>query len=190
MQVRADTIHVAVRPGPAISAGDTPKAELQLRASQPEAKLLESHAAFFLLMLPVRSSADTPGGASALTVPQAMQHALAAYQRGESAEAERLCRLVLDAKADYFDALYLSAIIAGQTGRAEEAAELLAKAVTVNPGIANAYYNRGVALGELNRHTEAVESYERAIALKPDHADAYYNLAVALGELDRHAEAV
>ncbi|HEY2967447.1 MAG TPA: tetratricopeptide repeat protein [Casimicrobiaceae bacterium] len=131
-----------------------------------------------------------PGGALALTVPQAMQHALAAYQRGESAEAERLCRLVLDVKADNFDALYLSAIIAGQTGRAEQAAELLAKAVTVNPSIADAYYNRGVALGELNRPAEAVESYERTIALKPDHADAYYNRAVALGELDRPAQAL
>ena len=141
-------------------------------------------------MLPVRSSAGTPGGASALTVPQAMQHALAAYQRGETAEAERLCRLILDVKADYFDALYLSAIIAGQTGRAEEAAELLAKAVTVNPSIADAYYNRGVALGELNRRAEAVESYERALALKPDHADAYYNRAVALGELGRPMQAL
>jgi tetratricopeptide (TPR) repeat protein len=119
-----------------------------------------------------------------------MQHALAAYQRGEAAEAERLCRLVLDVKADYFDALYLSAIIAGQTGRTEEAAELLSKAVTVNPSIADAHYNRGVALGELKRSEEALESYERAIALKPAHADAYYNRGVALGELDRHTQAL
>src|SRR5439155_13497790 len=141
-------------------------------------------------MLPVRPLAGTPGGATAHTVPQAVQHALAAYQRGEMAAAERLCRRVLEVKADYFDALYLSGIIAAQTGRTQEAARLLSRAVTVNPGIADAHYNRGVALGELGRPADALESYERAIALKPDHADAYYNRGVALGELDRPAEAL
>ncbi|TMG84728.1 MAG: tetratricopeptide repeat protein [Betaproteobacteria bacterium] len=141
-------------------------------------------------MLPVRPLAGTPGGATALTVPQAVQHALAAYQRGEMAEAERLCRRVLEVKADYFDALYLSGIIAAQTGRTQEAARLLSRAVTVNPGIADAHYNRGVALGELGRPADALESYERAIALKPDHADAYYNRGVALDELDRPEQAL
>ena len=119
-----------------------------------------------------------------------MQHALAAYQRGETAQAERLCRQVLEVQADHFDALYLSGIIAGQKGRADEAAELLSKAVRANPNVWDAYYNRGVALGELERHAEALESYERAIALKPDYADAYYNRGVALRELDRPAEAL
>jgi tetratricopeptide (TPR) repeat protein len=123
-------------------------------------------------------------------VPQATQHALAAYQRGETAEAERLCRLALDAQPDYFDALYLSGIIAEQTGRTEEAVELLSKAVAVNPSIADAHYNRGVALGELNRTAEALESYERAIALKADYIDAHFNRGVTLAELERPTEAV
>ena len=135
-------------------------------------------------MRPIPPLARTPGNTVSLTAPQAMQHALAAYQRGETTEAERLCRLLLDAKPDYFDALYLSGIIAEQTGRAEEAVALLSRAVAVNPSVADAYYNRAVALGELNRLAEAVESYERAIALKPDHADAYYNRGVVLAELD------
>ncbi|HTE86144.1 MAG TPA: tetratricopeptide repeat protein, partial [Dehalococcoidia bacterium] len=71
-------------------------------------------------------------------MPQATRDAVAAYQRGETAEAERLCRSALDAQPDYFDALYLSGIIAEQTGRAEEAVELLSKAVAVKPGIADA----------------------------------------------------
>jgi tetratricopeptide (TPR) repeat protein len=119
-----------------------------------------------------------------------MEHAIAAYQRGDLVEAERLCRLALEVKANYFDALYLSGIIAAQTGRTEEAARLLSKAVTANPRIADAHYNWGVALGELKRPAEALERYGRAIALKPDHADAYYNRGVALDELDRPAEAL
>jgi tetratricopeptide (TPR) repeat protein len=62
-----------------------------------------------------------------------MDYALAAYQRSDGVEAERLCRLLLDAMPDYFDALFLAGIIAEQTGRAERAVELLSKAVAVNP---------------------------------------------------------
>jgi len=119
-----------------------------------------------------------------------VQHALAAYHRGETTEAERLCRLALSAESNYFDALYLSGILAGQAGRAEEAAELLSRAVRANPNVADAYYNRGVALDELGRRAEAVESYERAIALKADYVDAYYNRGVALRELQRPEDAL
>src|SRR5438270_642308 len=130
------------------------------------------------------------GRAAALAVSQLTQDAVAAYQRGATAEAERLCRLALDAKPDYFDALYVAGIIAEQTGRPQEAVELLSKAIAVNPGMADAHYNRGVALGAIGRAAEALESYERAIALRPDYADAYFNRGVALAELDRHTEAV
>jgi len=125
-----------------------------------------------------------------ITASQAMQHAFAAYQRGDTAQAEQLCRLVLEVQGNDFDALYLSGIIAGQTGRAGAAVDLLAKAVRANPNVADTYYNLGVAQGELKRPAEALASYERAIALKPDYADAYYNRGVALRELDRPAEAL
>ena len=114
-----------------------------------------------------------------------MHHALDAFQRGDSAEAERLCRSLLHAQPDYFDALFLSDSSAEQAGRLEQAVEFLSKAATANPNVAETYYNRGVALGRLRRHEEAVTSYERAIALKPDYADAYFNRGVVLAALDR-----
>ena len=129
-------------------------------------------------------------GAETLRLPQAMQRALVACQRGEWARADQLCRWVLGVKADYFDALYLLGIIAGRAGRAQEAIELLSRALSVNPASADAHYNQGVALGELERIAEALASYDRAIALKPDYADAHYNRGVALGDLERHAEAL
>ena len=133
---------------------------------------------------------DAGGNSPALTLSQAMQRAIAAYQSGEPAEAERLCRLVLDANEEYFDALYVLGICAGQAGRAKEAADFFSRALAVNPNSADACYNRGVALGELKVPSEALKSYERAIALRPVHADAYYNRGIALGELDRFTEAV
>jgi tetratricopeptide (TPR) repeat protein len=125
-----------------------------------------------------------------LTVPQAMQRAVAAIQRGDLREAEHLCRQVLAVNGSHFDALYLLGIIAGQAGRPQEAVELLARASTVNPQSADAYFNLGVALGELKRLPEALESYERALALRPDYADAHFNRGVVLADLNRPADAL
>jgi tetratricopeptide (TPR) repeat protein len=129
-------------------------------------------------------------GLSAGALSQTVQRALAACQRGEYAEAERLCRTAVDAKADYFDALYLLGIIAGRMGKAQDASELLDRALSVNPDSADAHYNRGVALGELGRSEEALASYERAIALRRDFVDAYYNRGVVLAERGQLEEAL
>ena len=141
-------------------------------------------------MPPVLPLANPSGGEKTLTAQEAMQHAFSFYQQGNMAEAERICRLVLEVSADCFEALYLSGIIAGRTGRVEQAVALLSKAVTVNPNIADAHYFRAVALDEFRRPAEALESYERAITLQPDHADAHYNRGVLLGEFDRPAQAL
>ncbi|TMH37765.1 MAG: tetratricopeptide repeat protein [Betaproteobacteria bacterium] len=137
-------------------------------------------------MRPVSPLAGPAGDAAT----QSLHAALAAYQRGELAEAERLCRGVLSAVQSCFEALYLLGIIAGQSGRTEEAAAFLSRAVLVNPTSADAHYNRGVALGELGRHADALQSYEHAIALRSDYADSYYNRGVALAALERLEEAV
>lgn len=120
---------------------------------------------------------------------RAVQSALAAAERGDWAEAERQSRIVLAAKPDHFEALYLLAIIAGRAGRPQHAAELLARAVAVRPDHADAHYNRGVALEELGRPQEALASYDRALACRRDHVAAHYNRGVVLGQLERTEEA-
>ena len=115
-------------------------------------------------------SADSPEGRATLALPEAMQSAAAAYGRGDWIAAERLCRAVLSADTDHFDALHLCGIVAARTGRTAEAADLLQKAVSVNSSDPNAHYHRGVAQSELRRHAEALESYDRALALQPDYA--------------------
>jgi len=141
-----------------------------------------------------RRADRTTAAAATLTsppaLPQAVQFAFAAYQRGDRAEAERLCRRVLEANPRLFEALYLLGIIAGQSGEPQRAVDFFTKALATNPASADAHFNRGVALGELKRPAEALESYDRVIALKPDHAHAHYNRGVALGELDRPADAL
>jgi len=134
-----------------------------------------------------------PGAHSAnvaMAISRAMQQAAMAYSRGEWAESERLCRQILAARGDYFDALNLLGIITAQTRRAEEAARLLARVVDANPGHAIAHNNYGNVLKELKRFDDALQSYERALKLKPDYADALNNRGNALKELKRLDEAV
>jgi predicted O-linked N-acetylglucosamine transferase (SPINDLY family) len=125
-----------------------------------------------------------------LTLPQAIQHAAAAYNNGEWAKAEHLTRLILNAQADHFGALNLLGIMAAQTRRPEEAADLLRRAVAARPTDAAAHSNYGNSLNDLKRFEEALDSYSRALKIKPDFAEAYFNRGNALRELKRFEEAL
>ncbi len=130
------------------------------------------------------------GDQAAAAISQHMQQAVRAYNRRDWAEAERLCRNILAAQGDYFDALNLLGIIAAQTQRMEEAADLLGRAVAARPGDAGAHSNYGNLLKYLRRFEEALDSYTRALQIKPDFAEAYNNRGVTLQELRRHEEAL
>jgi tetratricopeptide (TPR) repeat protein len=132
------------------------------------------------------------GGANpiALNVARAMRQAEAAYGGGDAATAERLCRLVLGAHPDCFDALSLLGILTATTRRLAESGELLARAVAVQPGNAAAHNNRGVVLKDLRRFDQALDSYQRALELKPDFAAAHNNRGNVLIELRRFEEAL
>ena len=126
-------------------------------------------------------SAHFTPAASAL--PEAAKQAIAAYNSGDWAKAEQLCRLVLSAKPDYFGALNILGAITAQTKRLEEAAHLLGCAVAAQPGNAAAHNNYGNALQELRQLDAAIASYDRAIAIRPDYAEAYNNRGAALQAL-------
>lgn len=119
-----------------------------------------------------------------------MQQVAIAYQRGAWSEAERLCRLVLSSKPDYFDALHVLGVIAAQTQRTHEAVELLSRAVSIDPNSAVAHGNHGNALLHLGRAAEALESYERALKINPGSAETCFNRGNALRDLKRPEEAL
>ncbi len=124
------------------------------------------------------------------TPPEALQLAVGAFQRGDRAEAERLCRGVLVAQGDDVRALQFLAVIALESARTREAVELLSRACAVNPASAQVHNNHGVALGRMLRHADALSSYERALAIDSGYAECHYNRGNALRDLGRHAEAV
>src|SRR6516165_331553 len=125
-----------------------------------------------------------------LTLPQAMQQAVAAYERGELSKADRLLRAILGAKADHFDALHLTAIVKARQREFDLALASYDRALALRPDFAVALYNRGVTLQELDRCEEALASYRRALALRPDFVEALNNLGNTLRQLKRYDEAL
>jgi tetratricopeptide (TPR) repeat protein len=126
----------------------------------------------------------------ALTLAEAVKRAIAAYERGQLEDAERLANAILRAKADDFDALHLSALIKARRRQFQEALAGYDRALAVRPQHCEALYNRGNALLKLKRFAEALASYDRALVVRPDHAEALNNRGNALQELERHEEAL
>ncbi len=124
------------------------------------------------------------------TLPEAMQRAVAAYQRGRLREADDLARAILGVKADYFDALHLIAVIRTRQRRLDEALASYDRALALRPDHAEALRNRGATLHKLKRFDAALASYDRALALQPDYAEALYNRGITLHELERFDEAL
>lgn len=125
-----------------------------------------------------------------LSVPEAIDRALAAYRAGRFDDAEHLCRAVLRAKPDHFDALHLAAVAQSRRGRHLEALADYDRALQFQPDNPEALHNRGNCLKELKRLDEALASYDRAVALRPDHAEALNSRGTCLRELGRVDEAM
>ena len=124
-------------------------------------------------------------GSDSLTIPvgQALEAAAGAYAASDWAKAEKLCRAILLAQPDSFEALNLLGIIKAQTGHLEEAADLLKRAVAARPGDAAAHSNYGNVLCDLGRWRDALVLYERALQLDPRYPEAYNNRGRALRAL-------
>jgi tetratricopeptide (TPR) repeat protein len=125
-----------------------------------------------------------------LALPAALERAVAAYERGQLAEAGRLARTIVSTDPHYFDALFLIAAIDGAQWRLGEALAGYDRALAVRPDHATALHNRGVTLHLLQRFEEALASYDRALAVQPDNADALNNRGLALHQLQRWDEAL
>ena len=121
---------------------------------------------------------------------EARNRAILLHQAGRIADAQAVCREILERAPRHFDALHLLGVTEYQSGRYEEADRLLQQALLVEPRSAAALSNHGIVLHDLKRYEAALARYEKAIALKPDYAEAFSNRAATLTELGRYAEAV
>ena len=119
-----------------------------------------------------------------------MRRAVADFQAGRLDEAERLCKILLGARPDYFDALHLSGTIAARRQRFEEAERLLSQALAVNKESAEAYSNYGSVQRARGQLADALASYDRALAIKPAFIEALNNRGGVLKDLGRFDQAL
>jgi tetratricopeptide (TPR) repeat protein len=122
--------------------------------------------------------------------PPALDLALAAYRAGQFVEAENICQQIVSARRDFFDAVYVLAVVQAMLGKHDLALANYDVALGLQPQHAEALSNRGNTLKALKRLDEALGSYNRALALQPDYVGALINRGAALYELRRYDEAL
>ncbi|WP_316224847.1 MULTISPECIES: tetratricopeptide repeat protein [unclassified Bradyrhizobium] len=106
--------------------------------------------------------------------------AVAAYRAGRHAEAQAICRQVLELLPDYFPALHLLGISALDCGRLDVAEQALTQAVAIEPRHAEALINLGLVFFSQKRYEEARKVQERATAVKPIFPVAFTTLGNTL----------
>ncbi|MBC9880257.1 tetratricopeptide repeat protein [Bradyrhizobium sp. INPA01-394B] len=113
-----------------------------------------------------------------------------AYGQGRYAEAEALCRQILNELPEHFSALHLLGLCAFSTQNFEAAKLALKQAVIADPRSAQAFSDLGATHFALGQYEEARNHLEKATALKPGFPMALANLGNALLHLGRVQDAI
>ncbi|WP_439363052.1 tetratricopeptide repeat protein [Bradyrhizobium sp. DASA03005] len=113
-----------------------------------------------------------------------------AYGQGRYAECEVLCRQIVQAVPDHFDATHLLGLSVQQGGRLEEAQQLLERAIAIDPRSHEAQSNLATVYVVLQKLEAARACQERAIALKPNFTPALVGLGNTLLQMNLPGQAI
>ena len=116
--------------------------------------------------------------------------AMSAYNSGNLAEAEQLCRKIIGSDAQLLRGAAFAGRRASRAGPEEKAIANYDRAISLRPRDAALFSNRGVVLKDLKRFDEALASFDRALAIDPRLAGAHSNRGNALRALERYDEAL
>ena len=125
-----------------------------------------------------------------VTPAKAIEMAGQLYTRRQFAQAERVCRQIIEARPGNADAHNILGVTLAAGGRSEEAVEALKRAIKLSPQAASYHANLGEVLRQAGQIDEAAEVLERAVALDPKNAQALNNLGIIQYERRKYAEAV
>jgi tetratricopeptide (TPR) repeat protein len=117
------------------------------------------------------------------TIAEAMGLAMQHHRAGRFAEAEGMCRQILQHDPNHIGATNLLCIVVKDSGRIEEAIQLGTRASAAHPRIAEFHANLGAFLGIAGRHVESAGALRRAIELNPCEATFRNGLGIALDGL-------
>lgn len=111
-----------------------------------------------------------------------LTRALSLQRADKYAEAETLCRTIVDKWPDSAQGQCTHGVALFHLNRLEEAVQAFRIATELQPDYANAQCNLGAALHRLKRYREAETAFRAALSAHPDYARAQTGLAAALQE--------
>jgi len=121
---------------------------------------------------------------------QALSGAYSVYGSGDLANAERLCRMILQARPAEREALHLLALILAQTGREGESLRMFSSVASLGGSGPVLFLNWGNVLRQRGQLLEAMSQYQRALEIRGDFAEAHNGCGVVLLMLKRAADAL
>jgi len=125
-----------------------------------------------------------------VTAEKAVQMAIKLYSEGKPAQAERVCRQIIEARPQNPDAHNILGVALQAQGKVDEAVAELTCAVKLAPQAPALRANLGEVLRQAGKTDEAVKEFETAIKLDPNNAQALNNLGIIQFERRKYQEAV
>jgi len=125
-----------------------------------------------------------------VTPEKAVQMAIKLYSEGKFAQAERVCRQIIEALPQNADAHNILGVSLQAQGKGEEAQAELQCAVKLAPQAPALRANYGEILRQAGKTDEAVKEFEAAIKLDPKNAQALNNLGIIQFERRKFQEAI
>ena len=121
---------------------------------------------------------------------ETIQTAIAHHSAGRAAEAEEICRRLLQQRPDDHAALNFLAAIRAEKGKIDEAISLAKRAVAACPRSAVYQSNLGEYYRQAADFPRAIEHQRLAVGLNPKMAAAQRNLGAALDDAGQFYEAI
>lgn len=124
------------------------------------------------------------------TPQQALTRAVQFSKSGNLAQAEQLCRRIIEVQPDFHQAYFQLGLIAVQVGKSQVAADMIVQALQRDP--TNFVYHRvsGEVYRRLGHLDKAIHHGQQATSLAPQDAESFYNLGIALADSGKLEEAV
>ena len=125
-----------------------------------------------------------------VTPEKAVQMAVKLYGERKFAQAERVCRQIIQVRPGNADAHNILGVALQAQGKGDEAIVELRKAVKLTPQAANLHANLGEVLRQNSKLDEASKELEHAVKIDPKNAQALNNLGIIQYEKGKFKKAV
>ena len=121
---------------------------------------------------------------------RAVEMAGTLYAQGKYAQAEKVCRQIIQALPKNADAHNILGVTLNAAGRSDEGVEVLRQAIKLAPHAASIHANLGEVLRQKGETEEASKVLEEAVRLEPNHSQGHNNLGITYFERGQIKKAI